>query len=132
MAMTLWRHLSVASETNAGGTLKFRRRDCEAVKMDIHGFDWGDIISRSDRLILKVIKKLLKRFSANFVRKLCYDQWSSLRKRLLRKAICEFSKYEQVDSDRLHGVILAHLLQKDTICRDNSYGKIRNYMQAWY
>ena len=77
-------------------------------------------------------RKAILKLESAFWREQAYKIRDSLRKRVIKKAISKFSKYETIDSDRLHGVILSILLDKNTVCRDNSYGKISDYMTSWF
>ena len=47
------------------------------------------------------------------------------------KAVLFFSRYESVETSRLHGHILSSLLGKPNTVIDNSYGKNANYYYTW-
>lgn len=49
----------------------------------------------------------------------------------VKTGIEHISKYEKVYSNRLHGAILAILLDKETYIIDNSYGKNSQYYDSW-
>jgi pyruvyl transferase EpsO len=107
--------------------LVFRRKDKEAVGTEI-GFDWSEINSDVD----KVLYKLLKTTTANprFHRYSLF-LFHLYTKRLVRKAEEKFSQYNRVDTDRLHGFILAILMDIPVTHLDNSYQKILKYKSAW-
>lgn len=111
----------------------FRRRDIEAVeKLNQEGFDWSDIVTSELRSKFRSLKKQVKwqgRLKIDFG---AHSRWRGYRDALVDAAIEEYGKYNIVDSDRLHGVILAHILGKPVVARDNCYGKIRRYVETHF
>lgn len=57
--------------------------------------------------------------------------WYKYTDHLMNKAIDLFSSYHEVRTSRLHGHILACLLDKPHVIIDNSYGKNSQYYQTW-
>ncbi len=113
-------------------TLIFRRKDAESMVGAQEGsFDWRDLVSRHDRKNYRLLKRLFK-----LQNQFCCDLgahalWPRFRDGMIEKAVFHCRQYGCIDTDRLHGFILAQLLGIPAICRDNSYGKIARYTQAW-
>jgi len=114
--------------SNDTKTLVFRRRDSESVKANGDGFDWDDIVSSTDRFAYKAFRKLSKSARLHSVSLNVFQPYSN---RLIEKARDKFDRYDLVDTDRLHGFILAALMGKKIIHKDNSYGKIHKYSDTW-
>jgi pyruvyl transferase EpsO len=57
--------------------------------------------------------------------------WYRMVENLVLKALRLYSDYEQIVTSRLHGHILACLLDKPNHFLDNSYGKNSSYYRAW-
>lgn len=53
------------------------------------------------------------------------------RERYIKQGIEFFSKYDQVYTTRLHGLILGVLMGKDVIIVDNKFGKCANFYNTW-
>ena len=53
------------------------------------------------------------------------------RKEMSKQGIEFISRYRTIYTTRLHGMILAALLGKETFFLDNSYGKISNFYNTW-
>ncbi|MCM3412439.1 polysaccharide pyruvyl transferase family protein [Metabacillus litoralis] len=122
-------------------TLYFFRKDKERTEVDFtqieidpaHIFDWDQLYSSSDNKIINIFKKahnsykIYKYFPVNFLSKLWY-LYASYK---INQAIKMCSKYEEIITSRLHGHILACLMDKKNIVLDNSYGKNSGYYNAW-
>lgn len=52
-------------------------------------------------------------------------------KLMIQEGVRFISQYEIVETTRLHGAILAILLDKEVIINDNSYGKNRHFYETW-
>ncbi|MEY8744162.1 polysaccharide pyruvyl transferase family protein [Paenibacillus tundrae] len=90
--------------------------------------DWETLYNRVDRKIIRMITSRLKSGrGSNFARWL----WYKYSDRMVHTAIKEFNKYKTIKTSRLHGHILACLLDQSNILLDNSYGKNSNYYNAW-
>ena len=53
------------------------------------------------------------------------------RKEMCKRGVEFISTYKTVYTTRLHGMILASLLGKETFFFDNSYGKIKSFYDTW-
>jgi len=57
--------------------------------------------------------------------------WATFSARLIDDAVRLFSAHDRIVTDRLHGHILACLMNKPSVVLDNSYGKNSRYVGAW-
>ena len=134
MAHQLWGQPELAAKDDGAGTLVLRRRDREshsnAVGADDH-FDWGELNSGVSRFMLRALRKWqtidnpLRHAVPN------YNLWRVYRDRLIQDAVDRFWPYACVDTDRLHGVILAALMSKQVRYGEGSYGKLHRYARRW-
>lgn len=120
----------------SGGILCFRRRDVEA-KFNSEsgfesGFDWQDMLHRRFHFIRYVVIKLLSAEKRLGRTSFAIKIWSALTWKTIYRASQYFQCFDEVDTDRLHGMILANLLGVTVRARDNSYGKLGRYKEAWY
>lgn len=138
MAHQLWplSHGAAAAERE---TLYLRRRDSES-RGDLRNqddvFDWDDLIGKTAQVFLaQVVErtithvhrlKLNKPFSNSEAR-----LWIRCARYWVDRAVELFSRYERIDSDRLHGHILACLIGLPNTIHDNSYGKNSSYVKQW-
>lgn len=93
--------------------------------------DWPQLLSFWD---VAIIRLLVKGFQVNRLvgNRLPLQQiWYRFADRLIAKAVCLYNDFGQVVTSRLHGHILACLLDKPNLFMDNSYGKNSSYYQAW-
>ena len=124
---------AVKNQMNAK-TLKLRRRDIESTTVQAsstESFDWDDLITRFDRHAYNFVT-YLSRIENKFKVKLFSEHlWLYLSRRIIKKAVNFFKDYHVIDTDRLHGMILALLMGCDVIKRDNSYGKLSRYSSFW-
>lgn len=90
--------------------------------------DWETVYNRIDRKIIRTTNSWLKSGKG---RSLARWFWYKYSDRMVHTAIKEFSKYRTVTTSRLHGHILACLLDQPNVLLDNSYGKNSNYYAAW-
>ena len=92
--------------------------------------DWPDLINRWENLAIKVstrTQRLDRKIRILPVRFL----WSIFSQHLINKAIKLFRQYSYVETSRLHGHILACLMNKPNCLIDNSYGKNYMYYKTW-
>ncbi|MCM3135341.1 polysaccharide pyruvyl transferase family protein [Paenibacillus polysaccharolyticus] len=118
--------------------LYFFRKDIEKTKNQTHYEsisgpeavfkDWETLYNRIDR---KIIRMITSRLKSSKGRSLARWLWYKYSDRMVHTAIKEFSKYKTVTTSRLHGHILACLLDQPNVLLDNSYGKNSNYYAAW-
>ncbi|WP_243975784.1 polysaccharide pyruvyl transferase family protein [Vibrio natriegens] len=92
------------------------------------GFDWKDIITKTDYLILRMYKVMS---SIPFIRHKVFKIWLSSMDDIIFKSINYFYIHDVIYTDRLHGMILGTLLGKHIIMRDNSYGKNTGFSNLW-
>ncbi|WP_413405037.1 polysaccharide pyruvyl transferase family protein [Paenibacillus amylolyticus] len=90
--------------------------------------DWETLYNRVDRKIIRMISSRLKSGKGNALARWLWYKYSD---RMVHTAVKEFNKYKTVTTSRLHGHILACLLDQPNILLDNSYGKNTNYYTAW-
>ncbi|MGF1684984.1 polysaccharide pyruvyl transferase family protein [Photobacterium minamisatsumaniensis] len=91
-------------------------------------FDWNQMISLNDYVILKVVKTLQP---MPIVNQRLNEKWKVHSQSLMFRAIQYFLAHDIVYTDRLHGFILAYLLGRKVYFSDNSYGKNSTYFDAW-
>lgn len=134
MAHQLWGKPAFAAATDTAGTLVQRRRDKERrneAAAAPGAFDWQDLKSGSDDLILRALRKWqiidnpLRHWIPN------YALWRIYRDHLVQRAVDRFHSYERIDTDRLHGLILGALMSKLVRYGDGTYGKLHRYAQLW-
>tara|TARA_R110001583_G_scaffold131478_1_gene283239 strand:- start:11267 stop:12199 length:933 start_codon:yes stop_codon:yes gene_type:complete len=111
--------------------LNLKRVDVEKVNINSNinkrSFDWNQIITRYDKYSHKLLSK---------VSRICHtftmDEWEAQTDIIVFNSINYFYDFEEVHTDRLHGFILAYLLGKKVSLLDNSYGKNKRYVSAWF
>lgn len=140
MAHQLYRVPSV-SVSSPSGNLRISRTDDEklAVQManepTIHTTtDWPALLGDSERHIetfRKIMRKSHKLGLTRVANRLLMDSWARYSQILVSNAIELFASHEHIFTDRLHGHILACLMDKPNTVIDNSYGKNSSYVTAW-
>lgn len=134
MAHQLWDHPSMRASVEPAtcSLLVQRRRDKERAQAPLPDtFDWDDLRGPPDRLLRRVIMRCA-RADHRLRRALPFwGLWRRVRDRLIRRAARKFSAYDSIDTDRLHGVILGALLERQVMFRDNYYGKVSRYYDLW-
>ncbi|MBY8911452.1 polysaccharide pyruvyl transferase family protein [Bacillus sp. YC2] len=118
------------------GKLHFIRTDGEAhpdlQKEDpVQSYDWKHVLSSADRrgiALLQTMNVLNKKAGNPLPIAMIWEKYSDY---LVKKAVRFFSRYEFVETSRLHGHILSSLLGKKNTVIDNSYGKNANYYHTW-
>jgi pyruvyl transferase EpsO len=113
--------------------LKLSRRDIEASSdcCEENTFDWDDIFTTQDYKIYnfsRFLTRLENKLSLNLKADLL---WKIYSENVIKRAVNIFNQYQTVDTDRLHGMILTLLLEKNVIMRDNSYGKLGRFAKLW-
>lgn len=88
--------------------------------------DWPDLVTKQDTNKVKTIKYDYRKRKLGDA-----SAWYRFSDYLIHKAVTLFSQYNQIATSRLHGHILACLLDKENILYDNSYGKNSEYYHAW-
>ncbi|MCX2534399.1 polysaccharide pyruvyl transferase family protein [Plesiomonas shigelloides] len=120
------------SNTAPRKILSLIRRDIESVSnntsrsINKHGFDWSDIITLNEVVILRLYQLL------RIVKpELALNLWYKNTRDIVFKSSQFFNQHDVVYTDRLHGLILASLLGKPVMLYDNSYGKNFSYYDCW-
>jgi exopolysaccharide biosynthesis predicted pyruvyltransferase EpsI len=126
---------------STGGTLLVSRTDSEkrdapaaTLNQVANTTDWPLLLGDRERHIesfrrgLRAMHKLGMGRAGN---KLLAGLWMNYSNGLLKKAVTLFSAYENIITDRLHGHILACLMDKPNTVLDNTYGKNSAYVEAW-
>lgn len=93
--------------------------------------DWAGLVPLSLRERVRSIQSFYRHPNCDEKYVDRYRTWIELVNELLNVAINRFSEFEVVVSSRLHGAILASLIDKNVRFIDNSYGKISSYHQSW-
>lgn len=95
-------------------------------------FDWDDVVSSTDRLAYYAYAAW-RRLNPAPRTAPTYRAWYAVRDHVVRKGIAHFQTAAHVKTDRLHGVILAALLNKKVMFddRQNIYRKLHRYHQSW-
>ena len=136
MAHQLW---PLRRTQQGQGVLRLRRRDGEeapGAQAEAGSFDWDDLIGAGWKAALREVERGVtqagRRLGARRLFGNWFAQWWQGRAdRFVQRAVVLFSRYERVESDRLHAHILASLLAMPSRVDDNSYGKNSRYIAAW-
>lgn len=140
MAHQLYRIIPVAP-ARVRGTLLISRMDDEknnaasAMQFDaVATTDWPLLVGASERHIAAFRRgmRVMHGFGMGWLgNKVLSGLWAGYSGRLITNAIKLFSAHEHIITDRLHGHILACLMDKPNTVLDNSYGKNSSYVSAW-
>ncbi|OAB41551.1 exopolysaccharide biosynthesis protein [Paenibacillus macquariensis subsp. defensor] len=90
--------------------------------------DWASLYNRVEKKAINMIAKVMRKGSGPLPMHAIWDKYSDY---LVNKAVRRFSGYRNVQTSRLHGHILACLMDKPNTLLDNSYGKNSNYYNTW-
>jgi pyruvyl transferase EpsO len=119
--------------------LRFVRRDKESKASAVlqggggtaQTYDWPIIVSRStDRYARLTLNAILAQCKLGLHTQK-YWQWRPVQDRAIRDGIRLFSRYHGIYTNRLHGMILGLLLEREVCAFDNSYGKLSSYRDTW-
>ncbi|OWK30408.1 polysaccharide pyruvyl transferase family protein [Sphingomonas dokdonensis] len=114
------------------GRLLFLRRDKEASDVTGGGhIDWDDLVTTADKAICGLARAAFRGSINPTTQALICKGWYARRDDLIARSSRYFDRYALVETSRLHGAILAQLLGVPVVPRDNYYGKIHRYMNAW-
>lgn len=119
------------------GKLRFLRTDdergSEHSPEEQRSIDWPQLIGRHGTILRAYSKigqlPIIRNFQS--AANLHSAVWLRYSNYLIARSASYFSKYSEVDTDRLHGHILSSLLGISNTVRDNSYGKNGNYVSCW-
>lgn len=104
------------------------------IKENYYKTDWPEVVSNIEKIIIKVFVKVFKlnsKINNKLLRVITSKLWDFYSSYLINKAIKLFNKHDNVVTSRLHGHILALLLNKNNTFINNSYGKNSEYYKAW-
>jgi pyruvyl transferase EpsO len=96
--------------------------------------DWPEFVGNRERnihLFRRAIGGFFRKGMGRPANRLLVNLWIAYSARLVADAAKLFARHEMVITDRLHGHILACLLNKENIVLDNIYGKNSRYTYAW-
>ncbi|WP_168121156.1 polysaccharide pyruvyl transferase family protein [Paenibacillus sp. HB172176] len=136
MAHQLW---PIPARGAAGkALLQFLRTDIEQASEqsrigevqagDSECLDWASLYNRVERRSIKLIGSMMSRKRGIIPMEVVWGKYSDY---LVDKAIRRFSRYQAVQTSRLHGHILSCLMDKPNTLLDNSYGKNSSYFYTW-
>jgi pyruvyl transferase EpsO len=130
-----------AAHANPHGALRISRTDDEkAAATVIPGLDivattdWPMVVGDGEQridLFRRGMRGMHKYGLGWYGNKLLMGLWADYSRRLVNQAAALFAAHEHVVTDRLHGHILACLMDKPNTVLDNSYGKNSTYVNAW-
>ncbi|TDQ37651.1 polysaccharide pyruvyl transferase family protein [Aureibacillus halotolerans] len=134
MAHALYPINRKANDSNASKTLYLMRRDLEKAPA-IKGFnspnatfDWEDLFTPFSLFLLKVLYKMHNMNIPNVIKVKSLDLYVRYK---VNKAINMYGGHETIITSRLHGHILACLMNKGNQLMDNTYGKNSSYYKLW-
>ncbi|MBB6671723.1 polysaccharide pyruvyl transferase family protein [Cohnella nanjingensis] len=127
----------IRAEGAGDRVLGLLRTDGEAAAADTAGYgldriaDWPELLSRGEKLALRW---LVRAFSLD--RRLgnalpLRPLWYRYARRLVGKAVRLYADSGRIVTSRLHGHLLACLMNKPNVLLDNSYGKNGSYYRLW-
>jgi pyruvyl transferase EpsO len=96
--------------------------------------DWPELIGTREKNFRRFYLAMRLMYRSGFGvigNKTFTSFWTYYASTLTRDAVELFSGYEHIYTDRLHGHILACLMNKPNTVIDNSYGKNSGYLNAW-
>jgi pyruvyl transferase EpsO len=130
-----------AAQTAQKGALRISRTDDEKAEAGaIPGLeivattDWPMVVGDGEQRIdhfRRGMRAMHKYGLGWYGNKLLMRLWADYSRRLVNQAADLFAAHEHVVTDRLHGHILACLMDKPNTVLDNSYGKNSTYVNAW-
>lgn len=123
------------------GTLRIQRTDDERAEAGgmpgleiVTTTDWPMVVGDGERriaLFRRGMRALHKYGLGWYGNKLLAGLWADYARHLVQEATTLFAAHEHIVTDRLHGHILACLMDKPNTVLDNSYGKNATYVNAW-
>lgn len=122
----------INEEAQVRRVLNLKRKDIESCgntgEYMKKGFDWVNMLTLSDHMLLKYFKKMQK---LPILKHRLAKDWKIQSDALLFTSSNYFLQHELVHTDRLHGLILSVLLGRQVVMLDNSYGKNGAYYSQW-
>lgn len=112
--------------------LLFMRRDIEAGgSAPIGGSDWPDLQSVIDRPLHLIFRTAMSINRSTRIQRALLKLWYRYRDSVVLRAVRHFERHRVVATSRLHGAILASLLDIPVQISDNRYGKVGRYCALW-
>lgn len=133
-AHQLWRNPDMFTPGFDGhGTLTFMRLDREAQDATdrAHSLDWPALITPLTYALAGAWIYTLRFNPSPSLQPALMRGWGQHRDRIIRHSANVFRQYARVRTDRLHALILGCLLGKPVVMKDNNYGKLSSYCDAW-
>lgn len=131
MAHGLWGMLPRVAADARTGELVQARRDGERAGAPSRAFDWADCQTAAEVAAWRAIVTT-RRLSAHAPVRLAGDAlWRRIAGRWIDRAVAGVGTAARLRTDRLHGLILAALLDTPAVFADNSYGKLGRYVARW-
>ncbi|WII83773.1 polysaccharide pyruvyl transferase family protein [Klebsiella pasteurii] len=141
MAHALYRNIAKSTQKN-NDTLFFLRVDCEvnssqsslSLPEGAIVKDWQDFVNRKDIYIRKFVGYLFtisNRLDLKFTKNFAYYLWRKHCEHLVSRSFIYFSQFDNIITSRMHGHILACLVDVPNKVIDNSYGKNSGYFNQW-
>jgi len=138
----LYGTFDLGKTVNEFSVLNFIRTDKEqlisqtptAPLLEGETMDWQDLIRHKDKAIRSFIRLTLKiglATRSSRIKEIGSSLWRIHAFSLVKKSALFFSTYEKIVSSRMHGHILACLVDKENYVIDNVYGKNSGYYDAW-
>lgn len=96
--------------------------------------DWPLLVADSERHIdsFRRAMNLMHKYRMGWLgNKVLSPLWEAYSESLTKRAVASFSAHDHIVTDRLHGHILACLMDKPSTVIDNSYGKNSSYVSQW-
>ena len=134
MAHALIDVLRPAAAPDAGRTLRLFRRDRESRgDVDVaQGTDWHRFVPRHRRAVHRVLTRTIWNMQRRTgITVDLHRPWYWHRDYLIRSAVDLFNAHDDIITDRMHAMLLGLLLDRPVAARDNTYGKLSRYYDAW-
>lgn len=133
LAHHLWGQPDFPAFVQASGELVLLRKDVEAPVRDVEidYIDWDDLVTKGQYLRHKALSYGMKFNPMAWLQPKILKAWYDERDAIIHSCVAKFNAKSVVTTDRLHGIILSLLLGKRINMRDNNYGKLSTYNNAW-
>lgn len=94
--------------------------------------DWRDLIGPNFASAILNMQRV-NRYGGRYIPGTGFEKvWTALMRRVVARCAARFLETERISSSRLHGYIMARLLDVPCELLDNSYGKNRRYYRDWH
>ncbi|MGD2118536.1 MAG: polysaccharide pyruvyl transferase family protein [Chromatiales bacterium] len=100
------------------------------INIDWQG-DWRNI-NQNEEFMIRLLQAVYRLLPPLRNSSIIYNVWKKLSLHMICKSARKFSIYQEIITSRLHGHILALLVEKPVWLLDNSYGKNRDYYLLWH